>query len=211
MSQGSFSAWIKTLHNSNGGLQWPFYLGAATMGFFLKCPTSFYDRPFGFGSLNCTKTRPLLPKGAGALLCSAPFRPAAEGTSAPLLGGKRTAASIVRKPPFAKWTRSWTTARRLFLFFMDCCTMAFLPPCGSFCRFDPLGRRGWADPSAPGMPIEEIETYGAVSVKKLSKQKGHRCRRPTRYFRSSSSSTVSMTSSSASARASLSSGRSPWN
>ena len=116
MSQGSFSAWIKTLHNSNGGLQWPFYLGAAAMGFFLKCPTSFYDRPFGFGSLNCTKTRPLLPKGAGALLCSAPFRPAAEGTSAPLLGGKRTAASIVRKPPFAKWTRSWTTARRLFLF-----------------------------------------------------------------------------------------------
>ena len=187
MSQGSFSAWIKTLHNSNGGLQWPFYLGAAAMGFFLKCPTSFYDRPFGFGSLNCTKTRPLLPKGAGALLCSAPFRPAAEGTSAPLLGGKRTAASIVRKPPFAKWTRSWTTARRLFLFW------------------------GWADPSAPGMPIEEIETYGAVSVKKLSKQKGHRCRRPTRYFRSSSSSTVSMTSSSASARASLSSGRSPWN
>ena len=64
---------------------------------------------------------------------------------------------------------------------------------------------------APGMPIEEIETYGAVSVKKLSKQKGHRCRRPTRYFRSSSSSTVSMTSSSAAARASLSSGRSPWN
>ncbi len=72
MSQGSFSVWIKTLHNSNGGLQWPFYLGAAAMGFFLKCPTSFYDRPFGFESLNCTKTRPLLPKrGWGFVLFSA--------------------------------------------------------------------------------------------------------------------------------------------
>lgn len=172
------------------------------MGFFLKCPTSFYDRPFGFGSLNCTKTRPLLPKGAGALLCSAPFRPSGGGDQCPSAWGQKNGG----------FDRSKTAVCKVDTI-MDHRTTAisFLPPCGSFCRFDPLGRRVWADPSAPGMPIEGIETYGAVSVKKLSKQKGHRCRRPTRYFRSSSSSTVSMTSSSAAARASLSSGRSPWN
>ena len=66
--------------------------------------------------LTAPRQGPCFQKGLGLCFVQRPSAPAAEGTSAPLLGGKRTAASIVRKPPFAKWTRSWTTARRLFLF-----------------------------------------------------------------------------------------------